>query len=87
MINDGDLEEAISTLLDSINSEKGEPNGAPKSELYYLLGNAYRKKGDFHLALNNYTLSVEADPESPAAEARESLLAIMQFYNKDMYNQ
>lgn len=57
-----------------------------KAELYYLLGNAYRKKGNFAEALNNYRKAMEFDPESPATEAYQSLINILNFYNKDMYN-
>lgn len=56
-------------------------------EAYYLRGNAYRKKGDWKKALDNYLEAIEINPESPAVHAKEILMDILNFYNKDMYNQ
>ncbi len=58
-----------------------------RDEIYYLLGNAWRKKGNWQLALNNYLSAIELNPESPAVEARKMVMDILSFYNKDMYNQ
>ena len=52
-----------------------------------LLGNAYRKTGNIRLALNNYLSAMELNPDSPAVIAHNQLIAILNFYNKDMYNQ
>lgn len=54
---------------------------------YYLLGNAYRKMGNWQQALNNYLEAIERNPESPAVSARDMIMNILNFYNKDMYNQ
>lgn len=54
---------------------------------YYLRGNAYRKQGDFRQALNNYLTAIDLNPDSPARIAHNQLIAILNFYNKDMYNQ
>jgi cytochrome c-type biogenesis protein CcmH/NrfG len=56
-------------------------------EPYYLLGNAYRKQSNWQLALNNYLEAIERNPKSPAADARKMVMDILEFYNKDMYNQ
>ena len=55
--------------------------------LYYLLGNAWRKKGNWQMAMNNYLEAVRLNPDSPAAQALEIANDILDFYNKDMYNQ
>lgn len=55
-------------------------------EAYYLRGNAYRKKGDVRLALNNYLTAIELNPDSPAQVAYDAQIRIMEFFNKDMYN-
>lgn len=55
-------------------------------EAYYLLGNAYRKQGDVRLALNNYLAALELNPGSPARQAHDMLMDILNFYNKDLYN-
>ena len=56
-------------------------------ELYYLRGNAYRKLGNWQMALNNYLEAIERNPNSPALQAKEMVMDILNFYNKDMFNQ
>ena len=58
-----------------------------QDEPYYLLGNAYRKQGNWQLALNNYLEAIERNPDSPAVNAHKMMMDILNFYNKDMYNQ
>ena len=82
LINQGHIEQAIEEL-DVIIKNSSRPN----DEAYYLLGNAYRKQGNWQLALNNYLSAIEINPESPALQAKEMLMDILNFYNKDMYNQ
>lgn len=60
---------------------------APSDKAYYVLGNAYRKKGDWQGAINNYLKAIELNPESPAGNAYRMINEILDFYNKDMYNQ
>ena len=43
--------------------------------------------GDWQQALNNYLEAIERNPESPAVSARDMIMNILNFYNKDMYNQ
>lgn len=82
LINQGKAGEAIE-ILDSYLSTAT----SRQDQAYYLKGNAYRKLGNWQEALNNYRLAIDMNPESPASEAREALLDILNFYNKDMYNQ
>ena len=82
LIKEGKLDMAIEQLNDHIH--KGLPND---DEPYYLLGNAYRKQGNWQMALNNYLEAIEKNPESPAVNAKKMLMDILEFYNKDMYNQ
>ena len=72
LITDGKTDEAIRLLDEYI--EKNTSS----DEAYYLRGNAYRKKGDIRQALNS---------DSPAQIAHDQLISIMNFYNKDMFNQ
>lgn len=81
LITDGKTDEAICLLDEYI-----EKN-ASSDEAYYLRGNAYRKKGNIRLALNNYLTAMDLNPESPARIAHDQLISIMNFYNKDMFNQ
>ena len=48
---------------------------------------AYRKKGDIRQALNNYLTAMDLNSDSPAQIAHDQLISIMNFYNKDMFNQ
>ena len=82
MIGKGEVETAIQLLNLYIANHE-----ACTDEPYYLLGNAYRKQGNWQLALNNYLEAMERNPESPAVQAHQMMMDILNFYNKDMYNQ
>lgn len=56
------------------------------AEEWYKKGNECRKRQDWKGALDCYTEAIELDNESPAVQAREMLMDILEFYNKDMYN-
>ena len=75
-------DEAIA-LLDNYRKEGGKMDDS----LFYLLGNAWRKKGNWQMAMNNYLEAVHLNPESPAAQALDIANEILAFFNKDMYNQ
>ena len=77
-----EVDEAIA-LLDGYRA-----GGGPMDDtLYYLQGNAWRKKGNWQMAMNNYLEAINLNPESPAKQALEIAEDILAFYNKDMYNQ
>ena len=84
LIDKGDAEGAISALSAFISHQD---NKELKSEAFYLLGNVHRKRGDWQMALNNYLEAIELNPQSPAVHAKQMLMDILNFYNKDMYNQ
>lgn len=75
-------DEAIA-LVDTHRTE----GGAMDDALWYLLGNAWRKKGNWQMAMNCYLEAVALNPESPAKQALDIANEILDFYNKDMYNQ
>ena len=79
LINQGDVDIAIKQLDQLLEKEK--------DTLYYLRGNAYRKKGDWKRALDNYQYAIELNPDSPAVQARKMVIDILNFYHKDMFNQ
>lgn len=79
-IQQGQIDEAI-LLLD-----KYIQDHELSDEAYYLRGNAYRKKGDMRQALNNYLQAMEINPESPAVQAHNMLIDILNFYDKSRYN-
>ena len=75
-----------STAIDQLNLFLAQ-NSQDADMAYYLLGNAFRKQGDWQGALNNYQEAIDINPDSPAAEARNMVIDILEFYNKDMFNQ
>ena len=81
-ISQGQVQQAIAQLQELIPTLE---TGA--DEAYYLLGNAYRKQGNWQQALNNYRYALDINPHSPAAQAHRIVMDILEFYNKDMYNQ
>lgn len=80
LIYEGKIEKAL-VLLDEI-----IVLNPSNDEAFYLRGNAYRKKNDWQKALNNYLAAMDLNPESPAWQAHDMLIKILDFYNKDMYN-
>ena len=82
-IKEGELEKAILGLTNYIETH----DVSCEDEPFYLLGNAYRKLGNWQMALNNYLEAMERNSESPAEQAYQMTMDILNFYNKDMYNQ
>ena len=84
LINRGDVDQAIEQIDQLLQAPSIE---IEKDTLYYLRGNAYRKKGDWRLALDNYQYAIDLNPDSPAVQARKMAIDILNFYHKDMFNQ
>ena len=84
LINRGDVDKAIEQLDLLLQAPSVE---LEKDTLYYLRGNAYRKKGDWKKALDNYQYAIDLNPDSPAVQARKMAIDILNFFHKDMYNQ
>lgn len=80
LLKENRTEEAIE-LLDKLIEQHPEDD-----ELYYLKGNACRKKANWQGALQNYLEAMQRNENSPAREAHRMLMEILEFYNKDMYN-
>ena len=57
-----------------------------KSEELYQQGNQYRQQNDWKHALEYYNEAIELNPESPARNAREMLLNILNYRCKEMFN-
>ena len=89
------MKDRIKALLDAHKADEAirliqsfqADGGTMDHELFYLLGNAWRKKGNWQMAMNNYLEAVHLNPESPAQQALDIANEILDFYNKDMYNQ
>lgn len=82
LLDKGEADEAIALATGYLTQTH-----EPKDQIYYLRGNAYRKKGDWQHALNDYLEAITINPESPAKHAYDMAIDILNFFNKDMYNQ
>lgn len=86
LIGEGTPDEAI-RLVNKLLADDEELHEKEKSSLLYWKGLAYMKYSDWKRALDCFMQSQEFDAESPAVEAKQMLMDIMNFYNKDMFNQ
>ena len=80
LLQEGQIEEVMQRIQELLHA-----GTHPADELYYLLGNAYRKQQNWQQAINCYSEAVAVNPESPAREARTMILDILNFYHKDLY--
>lgn len=81
MIESGEVELALARLAVELRQTSED------AFLYYLSGKAQMKLGNWGKAISDFLHSEQLDEDSPAVESRKMLEDIMQFYNKDMYNQ
>ncbi len=79
LIEKGDIDEAISKLNQYVQA----PSSDHKDEAFYLRGNIYRKLSNWKQALNDYQSAIDINPESPAKQAREMLMDILNFYHPE----
>lgn len=79
-IDEGRPDAAIDLVEQQLSLHEGD------AQLHYLRGCAYMKKSDWKGALESLQRSEQLAPNGPAAEARQMLSDILNFYNKDMYN-
>lgn len=81
MLQEHRPDEAI-RIIESYSSSGGKMDDT----MYYMLGNAWRKKGNWQKAINNYLEATALNPLSPAAGALEIARNILDFHDKDLYN-
>lgn len=89
------MKQRLQSLLDQHRSDEAialveeyrAGGGVMDDTLFYLLGNAWRKKGNWQMAMNNYLEAIQLNPSGPARQALDIANEILAFYNKDMYNQ
>lgn len=74
-------EQAIGALTDIIdaNTPEKEPALARRGELYWK----FDRRAD---AINDYNAAIAINPDSVAVKLKEAAYAILDFYNKDLYN-
>ncbi len=68
-----------------MNDRASESHQARAAALY-AEGNELRRQQRWGEAMNAYEQAAALDPDSPAVHARQMLVQIMEFYNKDQYN-
>jgi tetratricopeptide (TPR) repeat protein len=81
MLTVGETDKAIA-LLDEYIKQHPDSDSA-----YFIRGNAYRKKESWKEALDNYSEAISINPDSPAKLAYNATIEVLDFYNKDMFNQ
>ena len=69
LINQGDVDIAIKQLDQLLQDDSVEKD---KDMLYYLRGNAYRKKGDWKQALDNYQYAIDLNPRQPRCSSQNN---------------
>lgn len=77
----GKLADALSQIEQHLQETPGD------AHLHYLRGNVFMKRGEWGAAMSCFKHAASLDAESPATEVLAMLTDIMNFYNKDMYNQ
>lgn len=82
LLDNGQADAAISLLQELLAHPEEQT-----AQTFFELGCAYRKKGNWQEAINNYRKGADLSPDSPAADALEMMNDILNFYNKDMFNQ
>lgn len=80
IIDNNEIERAIALLNEIIEQDVN------CEEAYFMLGNAYRKLGDWKGAISNYCKAKELNPSGDGAKAYEATIEIMNFYDIDRYN-
>lgn len=80
LISQNHLDSALSQL-DALIAADGD-----SAEALYMRGRVHWRLGDKRRAINDYTAAAALDPACGAAEALEQAYAILDFYNRDLYN-
>lgn len=81
LIQTGETDRAIQLLSERLQAQPAD------DQAWYLRGKAYYKQGETRLALNDFLQAIALNPDSPAQQAYDMAIRILNFYNKEMYNQ
>ena len=80
LMDQGKIQEAITSILARLMK-------APTDDhLHYLMGNAYRRLGDWQHALESYAEAIALNPLSPARKAKEMADNILSYRCKELLN-
>ncbi|MBO5704276.1 MAG: hypothetical protein J6R91_06895 [Bacteroidaceae bacterium] len=80
MIECGNLDDA----LEALNKNEVAINDA---ERFYLFGRIYLKQNQWKKATDCFLQAQMLEPDGPAGQQLEMINSIMDFFNKDLYNQ
>lgn len=80
LIGENELEQAL-VHLDERLADNPQDDAA-----CYLKGTLFWKQGNWKMAIENYLKATEINPESPARQAYEMVMEIINFSNPDLYN-
>ena len=65
---------------------KVQDNRTDSDDFFFRLGNEYRRQNNWKMALESYSEAIERNPNSPAVQAKEMLIDILNFRCKDLLN-
>lgn len=80
LMDRGCIAEAIASISAHIRQHPQD------DRLHYLMGNAYRRLGDWQHALESYAEAIELNPCSPALKAKEMAENILNYRCKELLN-
>lgn len=80
LIAENNLEKAIAYIDEWLS------NHSKDDKAYYLKGLVFWKQGNWKLTIENYLKAIEINPNSPAKQAYEMVMDIINFSNPDLYN-
>ena len=80
LIKAGSLEKVVEVLKEYLKQNEG------CDEAWLMLGNAYRRSEDWKNAMDSYAKAMEINPESPAKDAYNMIVEILNFYDIQRYN-
>ena len=84
-IDDLMRQEKYDDALASINAYLAENKNS--DEAWFLAGNVHRKMENWQGAMNAYIKAMDINPDSPAKAAYGMIVKILDFYDKNRYNQ
>ncbi len=87
MVASGHVAEAVRLLTPARRAEGDTYGDERRDELLNVLGNAYRKEENWEEAIGCYLEAMELNPDSPAAVSYRMAIDILEFRNKDLFNQ
>ena len=80
LLRDDKSQEALAQVEEHISANPRDDNA------YYVLGRIYWQLGNHAMAVNNYRMAIDINPQSPARYALEIAGDVFDFFNPDLLN-